>query len=456
MNTHLSRALLYTGGAGASQERHGESPMFARQITDDKILKVLAVGFSLVILLLVVAGVAGIGNLRSIKSNAASLVREQGVSTSLIDEMQREQGNLNSVFYTLGQGPDLIDEEQVQRQLDVSDREIERIVNAASGSGDEALWRTLRSASMAFSKECRRLLALENAESLSSRDLLRRHEEVLTVVAKLIEASHAKSRATRQQIETQAHGLVVESSALLGTALLLALLFASLTMRMTTDLFRRMEQQTGELSRVSWQLLENQESVARRFSHELHDELGQSLTAIKANLLSMKGTSEPGRMDDCVHLVDESIQNVREMSQLLRPTILDDFGLDASLRSLTEKFQQRTGTVVDYESNFTGRLADESETHVFRIAQEALTNVARHSGATKVHMQLGLEDSRLRLSVSDNGRGITDEDAIAPGGLGLSGMRARARSAGGELLVKPSRNEGLTVEVCVPVRLRTE
>ncbi len=403
--------------------------MFARQITDKNILRVLTGGFSLVIVLLVVAGVIDISNLRSIRDSAASLVSEQGVSTALVDEIQREQENLNAIFYALGREPDLVDRDQILAQLDAADRQIGRIVKSASGNPEEPVWKALQTAGIAFSEEARHLISQRDAETLSSRNLMRRHEDVIGVVAKLIESSHLKSRMVQAQIEKQAHGLVMESSALLGAAVLLALLFA-------------------------WLTCLHQESVARRFSHELHDELGQSLTAVKANLLSMKSTAEPKRMEDCLQLVNESIQNVREMSQLLRPTILDDFGLDACLRSLAEMFSQRTGTDVEYESNFSGRLADETETHLFRIAQEALTNVARHSGAKKVRMNLRFASDKLHLEINDNGCGIPAGDTAPAGGLGMIGMRARARSAGGEVLLKSGKSSGVSIEVWVPAKLR--
>ena len=150
-----------------------------------------------------------------------------------------------------------------------------------------------------------------------------------------------------------------------------------------------MEWQTAELGRVSWHMLEDQEATARRFSHELHDELGQSLTAVKTNLtaLASAGPAESPRLADCLHLVDEAIGNVRQMSQLLRPTILDDFGLEAGLRWLAEGFAARTGIDVQVESTYSGRLPDDTETHLFRIAQEALTNVARHADAKHVTHQ---------------------------------------------------------------------
>ena len=106
-------------------------------------------------------------------------------------------------------------------------------------------------------------------------------------------------------------------------------------MRASTLLFKRLET-------LQYQFLETQENTARRFSHELHDELGQALTAVKANLSAMRGRLTT-RVNDCMGLVDQAIQDVREMSQLLRPTILDDFGLDAALRVLIDSFAKRTG-----------------------------------------------------------------------------------------------------------------
>ena len=145
--------------------------------------------------------------------------------------------------------------------------------------------------------------------------------------------------------------------------------------------------------------------------------------------------------------MDESIGNVRQMSQLLRPTILDDFGLEAGLRWLCEGFAARTGIDVRMESNFSGRLADETETHLFRIAQEALTNVARHAGARHVTVKLEPAGDQIRLTIADDGRGLADgrsggHPTGAPmgtpngRGMGMIGMRARARSAGGDLAVR--------------------
>lgn len=424
----------------------------AQQITQRNILGVLLAGFALVILLLLAAGFVGVRNIHSIQANAATLVEEEQDTSDLIDEIQRERMALSAVFYDLAHDPESVDRDKALSQLKAVNENISEIANEAEETPEAALARELRQATEAFSAEARRILSSEKLPSHLSGDLLRRHRQVVTIVTKLVAANQQKAQAAQQMIDEQSRKLVTQSFVLLGACLLLALLCAVLTVRMTADLFRRMEWQTSELSRVSWHMVENQETAARRFSHELHDELGQSLTALKTNLISLRSQeASERRVEDCVQLVDGAIQNVRELSQLLHPIILDDFGLDAGLRWLAERFTQRTGIEADYASEFDGRLTEETETHLFRIAQEALTNVARHSAATKVQVRLKADGGYVRLAIGDNGRGFRD-GAAGERGLGLIGMRARARSAGGELNLHSHPGEGVSIEVRVPAR----
>jgi signal transduction histidine kinase len=218
------------------------------------------------------------------------------------------------------------------------------------------------------------------------------------------------------------------------------------TVRATHQLFRKMAWQENELTRVSWQMLADQESIARRFSHELHDELGQTLAALRANLT---GAAAGSRTSDSISLTDDAILKVRQLSQLLRPTILDDFGLDAGLNWLCEGFMQRTGIEVDYSSTHHARLADETETHLFRIAQEALTNVARHSSATRVTVALSAGEGQIRLLIADNGHGMRSSENDVPG-FGMTGMRARARAAGGTFRADSPHGGGLAIDVRIP------
>ncbi len=420
-------------------------------VTYYKVLRVLVIGFSTVIALLLAAAFVGVNSAQLIKESTAQLVRTELVTTRLIDELQREQDTLNATFYRLSRGPDLVDRDRALAQLDTADEAVARIVKEAAGTPEAELWTKLSVSSRAFAIEARRLLARRSVPDYSSRDLLRRHEEVTDIVAMLISSNYSRAIAAQSRIDQRSARLVKESVMLLSGCLLLALLFAIFTVRIVAVLFRKMEAQAGDLARVTWHMLENQETAARRFSHELHDELGQSLTAIKVNLLALASNGPPDamRLDDCNHLVDDAIQNVRELSHLLRPTILDDFGLDAGIRWLAERFAQRTSIEVNYRSDFHDRLPDEAETHLFRIVQEALTNIARHSGASRIEIRLQHEGARLHLVVRDNGHGFESEKVS--GGLGLVGMRARARSIGGEMKIESQG--GVTIELWAPCQV---
>jgi len=425
----------------------------ARESTRGSLLRVLIAGFSLVIVLLLAGAFIGIRNIHSIKDNAARLVAEQQATNRLLEEVHRQQASLSDVFSILAKDPDSVDYAKILAQLVEANQNIGRIVAEGARTPQRRLYDQLQQTSAAFSDEARRLLAVEEPETFSSQDLFRDHEAFISVVAKLIEASYQRAVAAQFQIDHRSERLVKESAAFVAASLLLALVSTVWTVRLTSRLLRRMEWQESELGRVSWHLLEDQESTARRFSHELHDELGQSLTAVKANLAALGAASglDQSRLEDCLHLVDESIGNVRQMSQLLRPTILDDFGLEAGLRWLAEGFSHRTGIQTEFKSGISGRLPDETETHLFRLTQEALTNVARHSGARNAVVVLESKGDDVCLRISDDGHGLPP-DGAQPGGMGMIGMRARARSVGGDLVVYSKPGQGLEIAVRVPAQ----
>jgi signal transduction histidine kinase len=419
------------------------------------LVQVLAIGFTAVILFLAAAAIIGANNTRSIAQSASDLVAAQNlVVTRLLDEVEREQRVLDDTFDRLSQTPEAVDRSHVLADLDQTDREIDELVEHAPAGPDRQIWLSLRKATRGFSDEARDLLSRKKLPETSSRDLFIRHEAITSVVATLVDLSYKGAQETEQRVSSQAARLAAESAGLVGGALVLALIFAAITVRIAARVFRQMQAQAGEISRVSFRMLEIQESVARRFSHELHDELGGALTAIKTDLAFLASDpSDRARLDDCVKVVEQAISNVRELSQLLRPTILDDFGLDASLRWLVARFQERTRIEVDYQSTFEGRLPDETETHLFRIVQEALTNIARHSGATRVSISLRADgqsssNGSVRLTLSDNGRGLAAERR---NGMGLSGMRARASSFGGEVKIESKTGSGVTIEVRAPL-----
>jgi two-component system sensor histidine kinase UhpB len=426
-----------------------------KPITRTSIARVLFAGFGLVILFLLLAGFVGVRNLRAMQNSAGELLREQAITGDLLNEIRREQRALNAVYEKFDKRPDEIDREEVLNELDLADRALEGIAKTSESQPEQTTWKALLSEATHFSKESRHLLESSAGPYEPSGALYKHHQKVLNLVGQLVEIETGRARVLKLQLDQVSTKLARESAILLGGALLLALLGAFYTMRQSNSLIRQLEWQAGELSRVSWHLLENQETTARRFSHELHDELGQSLTAVKANLgaLASSAALPDERVEDARRLVDEAIRNVRELSQLLRPTILDDFGLAAGLKWLCDGFRQRVQVEVEYHAGFDGRMADETETHLFRIAQEALTNVARHSGATRVEVSLDRVNGQVHLRIADNGRGLmTSVGPEAGRSMGMVGMRARARNAGGELHIETHPGNGVTIEATVPHR----
>jgi two-component system sensor histidine kinase UhpB len=295
-----------------------------------------------------------------------------------------------------------------------------------------------------------RWLKLAKKKDVVSREeILAQTEQNREDMAVALEDAYEQSEFLRESIYAEGHGLLRWTTWLFGACVLLSIACASWAVQASTQLFKRLEL-------LQYQFLETQENTARRFSHELHDELGQALAAVKANLSALRSgagsESSASRVDDCMLLVDHAIQDVREMSQLLRPTILDDFGLDAALRVLTEGFARRTGLELKYESDLGGqRLKDETESNLYRIAQEALTNVARHSEASSVQVSLVRQSLHVVLAIRDNGKGMDLTTKRTQTGLGFAGMQTRARGCGGSLRIDSTPGKGLRVEVTCPI-----
>lgn len=416
-------------------------------------LAVLGAGFGAVFVLLIFVGYVGLQNNALLRESAANLAELQLSTTAAIDRIQRSQVALRMVVFNLVNDPDSVDAERLQRLLADSEARVEQALAAVEGSPMEPRWNQFRLAFGSFLQDARRVLQHEAPGLTATGDLFRRQEEVMFTLRQLINASHQAALAAQASIDKRADELRRREQTLLAVSLAAAALAAFASLRTSLTLVGRIERQSDELEQVSMQLIEKQEETARRFSHELHDELGQSLAAIKANLsaLSPAASDFSTRKADCVHLTDEAIHNVREMSQLLHPAILDHFGLAGGLRWLAETYSQRTGTEVVFDTDFEGRLTDDARAHLFRIAQEALTNVSRHSGAGKVEITLRRHGDQIVLEIFDNGRGLRFDSVDASKSLGLVGMRARARLAGGDLTLRSKPGKGVRIEVRAPI-----
>lgn len=200
-------------------------------------------------------------------------------------------------------------------------------------------------------------------------------------------------------------------------------------------------QRTTQLEQLSALLLNAQEEERRRISRELHDDAGQMLTALKIQL-DLEGRAEPSAR------VADVLNRIRNMSELLRPRALDDLGLAPALRAHVEDFARRTRIDVGLELDEATGWPPEVALTLYRVAQEALTNVARHSGARHAWVRLARRHDEGRLVVEDDGRGMLN--GLEPN-LGLLGMRERVGAVGGTLRVETAAAGGLRVEALVPI-----
>lgn len=226
---------------------------------------------------------------------------------------------------------------------------------------------------------------------------------------------------------------------------------------------RRAEEQLGrsneQLRALSMRLQAVREQESIRIAREIHDELGGALTGLKMDLCWIgKRLSEQSRaavqqkLQSALQLIDETVVKVRNISTELRPSALDDLGLAAAIEWQAREFQKRTEIrcrIVSLQEETT--LSAEKSTAVFRIFQEILTNVARHSQASLVEVRMEERGGDLLLRVSDNGRGIEEEKVAAATSIGLLGMRERAMIFGGQVEVAGAEGRGTTVTVRVPL-----
>lgn len=203
----------------------------------------------------------------------------------------------------------------------------------------------------------------------------------------------------------------------------------------------RLAARSAELEQLTRLLLRAQEDERRRIARELHDEAGQVLTAVKIEL-DLDGHQEAGAR------VGRALAQVRDLSNLLRPSALDDLGLVPALRALAEDVAQRSRLHIDLDINCAQPISAEAEVVIYRVMQEALTNTVRHAGASLVRASLATHDRHVVLTVEDDGQGLSPE--VSPN-LGWLGMQERVSAAGGTLSIGGNGDRGVKVTASIPV-----
>jgi len=209
------------------------------------------------------------------------------------------------------------------------------------------------------------------------------------------------------------------------------------------------------LQALTRRLVEAEEAERRRIARELHDRVGQNLSALNINLdlaLDAAGASPlRQRIEDSVSLVDATLQSIESVMAELRPPLLDEYGLGAALGWYAEEFSRRTGIAVALRDgkDAAADLRREAAVALFRIAQEALNNVAKHAGARQVRIELAREAEEIVIRVADDGAGFDTAAAARGKRWGMKTMRERAEAAGGRLEVDSAPGEGTIVRASV-------
>jgi len=302
----------------------------------------------------------------------------------------------------------------------------------------------------------------EQGNSVLRREVLSQHAEILSITKEVSAVNDAELKEADRRIaevfaEFRRRLLTVAMTAF-GFGLILAvttIVYAGRLEKTIEEKYEESLQAQHELKELSRRLVEAEERERRAISRELHDEVGQSLSALLVDVQNLtEMSSEEGGfrqgLQNIKTLAENCVNEVRNMALLLRPSMLDDLGLIAALEWQAREVSKRTGMLVDtVEENVSDNLPEEHRTCVYRVVQEALNNCSKHAYAKNVRIVVRQEPNHLRVSIEDDGRGF---DARRVRGLGLVGINERVTQLGGVLKVDsdPARGTRLRVDLPLP------
>lgn len=310
------------------------------------------------------------------------------------------------------------------------------------------------------------VLSPTQAAALLRTRVVPRRDSILEVLDQL-SALQSEANKRRQQEATTLYSevrlrLMSMGGATLALALFVAVVASGHVGRLQHEIERQSaseQQNRRELERLSARLVDAQEAERRKLARELHDEVGQALTAVKMDIgIALRSDNRlraKSALEEASELTETTLRGVRDLSQVLHPSMLDDFGLPTTLATYLRKFSQRTGICAHLAETIDARLVTPIEVCIYRIVQEALSNVVQHSGASACAVSLSAESGLMTLVVEDDGRGIGPfpRPVDARQGLGLIGMRERAQALGGTFLIEDAATGGTRISVTLPLQL---
>jgi signal transduction histidine kinase len=429
----------------------------------------LLLGFTVVFALWLAWGYQLLQNFRHIEDNVESLQRDY-----LRGELALSKVRMNVLLGSIYLRDALIDNTPARREY--YRHELNRLrdeIEAVLAAYTQDLPRAERDRWVPLQEELRdywssRDVAFTDDARTTSESYLLLRERVVPRrdgVLQIVDQLGNLQAAAREQQETETAALfsAVRARLILIGALTLVGAFAAavLSTRRVGRLQHQVEQQRFEeqrirrdMERLSAGLVDIQVRERREISRELHDAIGQSLTALKLDIgIALRGDlSERTRaaLHEAKDITENTLQNVRDLSQLLHPSMLDDFGLPDTLHTYLKRFSERTGIRSQLLAALPDRLPNDIEASLYRIIQEAMNNVARHSGASACTVTINARRSDLLLMVEDNGCGM--KTTSRGHGLGLIAMRERACAQGGSMTIEAPASGGTRVVVTMQVR----
>ncbi|MCL4844287.1 MAG: MCP four helix bundle domain-containing protein [Bryobacteraceae bacterium] len=296
--------------------------------------------------------------------------------------------------------------------------------------------------------------------------LLTRRKSISDVASQVEAINTANLQRARQRLEASQADFQTWLRRLTAIVLVLSVLVAGLSTTWILRLEKKAElnQQRAleaekELRRLSQQLVKAQEDERRSLSRELHDEVGQQITALRVEIANLgripveERETFSSHLKEAKGLAEQTMKTVRDLAMGLRPSILDDFGLGPAIEWQAREFSRRTGVPSHVEVNGSlNGLTEGDRTSLFRIVQEALTNITKHASASEIRIALTAGDQGVMLRVEDNGKGMDPQDARGRG-LGLVGIEERAREMGAGFALQTQPGQGTALEISIPRRL---
>ncbi len=298
-----------------------------------------------------------------------------------------------------------------------------------------------------------------DAETLLRTDATSQHQELVSMVSQFLVLNN-RVQEDASQLNRAIYGRVMREILVLMTVLLLLVsVTGGVAIAANRRAFADVGRLSGELRNLSWRMLRMQEDLQESFSRELHDEFGQLLTAIGMLLGRVKrqlphDSPLVADLEEVRGIVQQTLERIRTESRMLHPVILDDFGLEKALDWYVGQFGRQHGIATTFvKTTPIGVLSPEATIHIYRIVQEALTNVSRHSGSEEATVTISQQDDVVTLQIEDRGKGLPADAERREGwqGIGLISMRERAELMGGPFEWHRADPQGLRISVRVPL-----